>query len=269
MRRIILTLAAASAVLLASGHALAQEELTEESVQAAFETQNFQHAFGTCFIDMDKPEEVTLVVIIDGSGNATLSSVQPLMLAQTKTCIGNAVVGFLKFPATGGDYEITYPLAVPEVSADAAHPTTTAQPTTTTQPVVVGTAPVMATTAVPESSWRPLYNTGRRKIISGAITLGVGGVVLVMPGLLLMLYGTLWADVNDDMQKVFTSAGVVMVGLGLIPVIIGAILIGKGKRQKAHALKIRDGLARNDIPLVGFGPTPDGRGGQLSLSWMF
>ncbi len=259
MKRSLLATGLAAAALLAAHPAHSQAELTEESVAAAFAAQDFQYAFGSCFVGMDKPEEVTLVVIIAGDGSATLSKVEPMMLAKTKTCISSATA-LLKFPATGGDYEITYPLAVPEVAGASTHPTTVAQPVVVTQPP--------PTVVYQDDSWKPIYSSGKRKIIAGAVTLGVGGVVFVMPGLLLMLYGQVFSEVSSTTAKIFTSAGVVLVGIGLVPVIVGIILISRGKALKARALRMRDGLAF-DMPLIGIGPTPDGKGGQLGLTWTF
>jgi hypothetical protein len=267
MRRTALATTLSLAIATAAGFAQAQAELTEESVREAFEAQDFQQAFGQCFVGMDKPEEVTLVVIIDGQGKATLSKVEPMMLAQTKTCIQNAV-GLLQFPATGGDYEITYPLAVPEVSGDAAHPVVTAQPaTTTTQPVVV--AQPAATAVQPQDqSWRALYSSGTRKMIIGGVLVGVAGAVFIIPGAVLVLYGSEWGQYSGLARDIFMGVGAVMVAVGLVPLIVGAVMLGRGRRYRSKAIRMRDGLASR-IPLVGFGPTPDGKGGTLTLSWTF
>lgn len=244
--------------------AAAQVELTEESVQAAMEAPDFVQAFGACFAGIDHPAEVTLVLIINEQGGASLSKAEPMLLPETTGCLGQAV-GKLAFPATGNNFEITYPLAVPDVAAGAStttHPVVQAKPVYAVQPATA--------VVVQDDSWKPIHRSGTKKIVVGAVLLGVGGVVLALPGAILLAYGFLCQDLSgwsEGCRTIFSIPGGILLTSGLILMIIGIVNIAKGKRLRAKAAQMRAGTGF--LPRFDIGLSPDGRGGSMLLTWRF
>jgi hypothetical protein len=267
-RHLVSLLAPLLLVLTTALPAQAQVELTEEGVQAAMEAPEFVQAFGTCFAGIDHPEEVDLVLIIDENGAATFSKAEPLLMQTTATCVSQAVTK-LVFPATGNNFEITYPMPIPEVSAaatDPAHPVVAAKPVYAVQP-----APAVM---VADDSWKPIYSAGTRKIVSGAVLTALGGALLALPGFALMMWGLVCdqassSSYNDALCKPLLYTGAVMLIGGVIMVIIGATNIAKGRRLRHKAIQIRDGHVVGLLPRLDFAGTPDGHGGSMVLTWRF
>lgn len=266
MTRHIASLLATLIVLVLAVPAQAQVELTEEGVQAAMEAPEFVQAFGACFAGIDHPAEVDLVLIIDENGGAAFSKAEPLLMQTTATCVSQAVTK-LVFPATGNNFEITYPMPVPEVSAaatDPAHPVVAAKPVYAVQPA---TAVMVA-----DDSWKPIYSAGTRKVVSGAVLTALGGALLALPGFILVMYGvacdaSTTGVFNSALCKPLLYTGAVMLVGGLIMVIIGATNIAKGRRLRHKAIQMRDGVGL--LPRLDFAGTPDGHGGSMVLTWRF
>jgi hypothetical protein len=265
-RHLVSLLAPLLLVLVVALPAHAQVELTEEGVQAAMEAPEFVQAFGACFAGIDHPAEVDLVLIIDENGAATFSKAEPLLMQTTTTCVSQAVTK-LVFPATGNNFEITYPMPIPEVSAaatDPAHPVVAAKPVYAVQP-----APAVM---VADDSWKPIYSAGTRKVVSGAVLTALGGALLALPGFALVMYGV-WCDsidrstFNSGICKPVLYTGAVMLVGGIILVIIGATNIAKGRRLRHKAIQMRDGVGL--LPQLDFAGTPDGHGGSMVLTWRF
>jgi hypothetical protein len=256
---------AAFLILSWAGSALAQEGLTEQDVQAAMEAPAFTQAFNACFAGEGQPTEVTLVLIIGDKGAATLSKTDPVLQAATYACVQQAVAK-LAFPATGYNFEITYPMTVAAAggpAAGTAHPTTTATPVYAVQPTMV---------VVQDDSWKTLYSEGRRSQIAGGILLGVGGVVLALPGLILMSWG---AACVTGMSTIgaeavctpLTVVGGVMLAGGAIMMIIGIVKLARGARLKRKALQMKTGTGW--LPSLDLALSHDARGGALALTWHF
>jgi hypothetical protein len=267
MRTHYKSILAAILVLAWTTPALAQQSLTEEDVQKAFGSLDFLNAFAACFANIEHPEEVELVVIIDENGGASLSKTEPALLPQTTTCVSQAATK-LSFPATGNAFEITYPIAVPESSGAAAgttHPVTTAKPVYAVQPTTA--------VVVQDDSWKVLYSSGRRKVVVGAVLVGVGSGVLLLPGVILLAYGFMCESTTSGLwssqtvcRAVFTIPGAILTIGGLIMVITGAISLSKGSRLKRKALQMKAGTAF--IPEFNVGLLPKG-GAAATLTWRF
>ena len=263
-------LRAALAVMLTLGWAgvsHAQEGLTEQDVQAAMEAPAFTQAFNSCFAGEGQPGEVSLVLIISDQGGAQLSKTEPVLQAPTYACVEQSV-GKLAFPATGYNFEITYPMTVTATGGTAvgtaAHPTTTATPVYAVQPTTV---------VVEDDSWKVLYSEGRRSQIVGGILLGIGGAVLALPGLIIFSMGTScaagtgWTTLSDLVCRPLMVVGGILTVGGLVMMIIGIVKLARGGRIKRKALQMKTGVGF--VPKFDLAMSPDGRGGALALTWHF
>jgi hypothetical protein len=244
-------------ILLVPARTGAQVEDMEGAV-AALESEQFLGSLGACFAGASRPDEVTLTVLVSEAGVAQLTQIMPMLLAETSTCMAQAVAG-LQLPPSAWGIEITFAVPARELPAPAPAPPPAPAPV---QPVgVVYAAPQPV--AYQDESWKPLYRSGRKKVVAGGVLVGVGGLLLLASaGWAVMLGET---DAGGFQATAAIPLMLCLVG-GLGMLIPGAILIGVGKRRMRKANQMRgQGLGLAPLPAL----VPLRGGGALLLTWRF
>jgi hypothetical protein len=186
-----------------------------------------------------------------------------MLLAQTAACLNQAVAS-LVFPQSAWNIEITFAVAVSDLPVPAVAPAPQPQPA----PVYGAVQPQPAPPPQPQQDWRPLYQSGRRKVIAGGVLTGLG--------LAFLLGGAGWAaiEANRETDPDYPTGGMtggeiastllILGGIGLT--IPGIIVLAIGKRRIRQANAIKAGIA-------GLAPVPSMglvRGGAaLQLTWTF
>lgn len=249
--------AAALALLLAPLPALAQEGM-EEAVEV-LESETFLAALGACLSGPDQPAEVTMTVQVHESGGASLTKVEPMLLAETSTCMAGAVSA-LTFPASVAGTEITFAVPVEDLPVEQPGPADQPAP----QPiagVVWGSQP---TSYVP-MGWKPVYRSGRKKVAGGGVMVGLGGLFLLSSMGLLALIIQDSGDGGADLEGPLGGFIVLVTG-SLVLIVVGSILIAVGRKRMKRALEMKaTGHALAPIPSL----VPMRSGGALLLTWRF
>ncbi|MBW2263720.1 MAG: hypothetical protein JRG91_17300, partial [Deltaproteobacteria bacterium] len=94
----------------------AQGTLSAEDVTQSLQDAQFQEALGGCFKKADRPDEITLVLLVKAQGETHLVDLEDDLPPITTSCVSKAVA-HLTMPATGNHFQITVSVPVPETSS--------------------------------------------------------------------------------------------------------------------------------------------------------
>lgn len=269
----------------ASAHA--QEALGVEDVRVALENTFFQKALGGCFEKENRPDEITLVLIVQAQGGTQLSRIEDEQYSNILDCISKAVT-HLKMPATGSHFQITVSVPVPAPAPSSAleikqldEPPPAPPPSVPPVSAPPAAIPLVAAPAVPlvahpvsskppppepTPEWKIRYSKGKKRLIGGIVALGAGLQFAVVGGLGFLGTMPYLCDSSKNYTDEYTchlwiGLGVSLLTIGVVGTIIGAVLVVQGKRIKAEALESK--------PRLSIGPLPGGDGAMASLGWRF
>lgn len=224
------------------GPALAQ--LDTQQVVDAMADPAFKKALGSCFSQETSPGQLPLVLVVEASGSATLSAVPPGLDEARARCV-SAAVELLRFPATGGRFQITLTVPVPASAS----------------------VPKKTTPEMQQMGWQTAYSKARKQIIGGAIALGAGVQFLLIPGVSFLSTSPIMCDRTlgsyDGYMacRVWLGAGISLTLLATVAMSVGIAFLSKGQKRKQQLLK--------QSYAIRFTPTPDGDGAALSLHLQF
>jgi hypothetical protein len=233
----------------------AQETLTEQDVKQSLANPAFQEALGSCFAAGTGPETLGLVLRVDGSGGVSLSGSRDPLTAAQSVCVGQAAT-MLSMPPTGSHFEITVTVPVPAI----------APPPPPAMVVKKIPPPASAVEAgKPPPEWRIRYSKGKKRLIGGIVSLGVGAELALAGSVLLYWSRTVLCSGYLDyyekrLCRSWTGLSISMLGLGAVGMVLGAVLVASGRRIKREALESK--------PVVSLAPHPRG-GAVLELTWRF
>jgi hypothetical protein len=205
----------AAALLALPAHA---QGITEQDVTSAMEAPEVRDGLEGCIGPSGRPVLVQLTIAVDAAGGATLKSTSPLLDGPTHACLAGAVAG-ASFPATGGEFEIVYPVAFEAAAAEA-------QP----QPVVAA-GPEAAPT--PAGDWEATYRQGRALFVSGIVLTAGGFLVAGVSGFFILIT---WF-MGDAGAVLPTAAWVALGGAAVIAVGIPLLVVGILKKRRASRMK--------------------------------
>jgi len=272
---------AALLALLAPAPAHAQAEPSVEDAVLVLGSDEFLAALGSCLPAAGRPAEITMSIRVDATGATSLLEVSPPLGAQATACADKAVAS-LSFPDTVRGIEITFAVPVEDLPLPPAPPPQPAQPKTApliasplAPPVYYAPVYVPPTSVKTGPSWQELEDSGRRKLVAGAVILPIGGVLFT--GGILMGWAadreskrnsnddTIDADEAASVPTLVMLSAISILG-GLAMMTIGSVLLGIGKRRLGQAERMKAGSQ-------GFLPTPSllalERGASLTLTWTF
>ncbi len=263
----------------------AQETLGEEDVKQSLQNAQFQKSLGGCFKKTDRPDEITLVLYVKAMGQTQLVSVEPELLPAATACVSKAVA-YLSMPATGSHFQITVTVPVPESGSSLSIKQVDVPPHSPPSPspplVAPAAVPLVAAPAYPlvahpgavkaapppgpTPQWKFRYSAGKKRLIGGAVALGVGLQFALVGGLGFLGTLPLMCDgsryTNDEyFCQMWTGVGISLLVLGAAGIVTGAVLVTQGKRIKQEALGSK--------PQISIAPLPAGKGIVAGLTWRF
>ncbi len=267
---------------------LSAQTISAEDVTSVMESPIVKEAFESCTAGKPHDTSIDFVFIVSDNGTVALSSTDPVVDPQLLQCFQTASKN-IKLKATGKKFEITYPMEFepyqgppPTVVATAPTPPPTgivAVPPTTTQPIM-STQPVPIGVPIAREenpAFRKQYKAAKALTIPGAIFIPMGAI-MIFAGII--YYAAFRVDCSNDCDD-YEDYGCndcsdtpvafpVLLGVGGVVLITGAILAGIGNAKKRSALKMR--YSSTYIPLIGAAPIMhQGKaiGGSASLKWTF
>ena len=264
------------------------QTISAEDVTSVMESPIVKEAFNSCTANRPHDTSIDFVFIVSANGTVVLSSTDPVVDAQLLQCFQTASKN-IKLKATGKKFEITYPLEfdpyqgppptpvttppTPPPTGIVAVPPTTAQPIVSTQPMPIG-VPIAREE---NPNFRKQYKAARALKVPGAIFTPLGAVLMFAGIIYYAAYRVdcsntcdEWDDYDckpcDDVPVAFP----VLLAVGGVVLITGAVLLGIGNAKKRSALKMR--YSSTYVPLIGAAPIMhQGKaiGGSASLKWTF
>jgi hypothetical protein len=251
----------------------AEEDEAIQDAVAVLESDAFLGGLGTCFGQKKEPAEITLTVKVSDAGKAEMTQCEPMLLAATSSCIAS-VVASLSFPQTVWGIEITFAVPVTDLPGPAQPGPSPApvQPAPVPAPVIYGVQPVyyQPQPYQPHEDWKVLHESGRRKLVAGAVLTGIGSAMLLGGIAAIVIIDSRQSDDPSDpstgAEGVIYAPLALMVIAGLGMTIPGVILIGVGKRRMRQADRLR-GQLQGLAPLPSIAPLRGG--GALTLTWRF